>query len=128
MSEEKKRQQFLYSVVRFVPDTARGEFVNVGVIVTDDNGNTKQAWVKDFRRAEDLAGSERLVGIAKEYIRHLDHRIDDQGINKQELIEEYEMRNNLIQLSQPAPCSYTDVESALNHVFNRLVVEPVPVS
>lgn len=54
--------KFMYSVIRFVPDTVRGEFINIGIIVgvvtNADDPNMGNIW--KFRLTEDWGRATRL--------------------------------------------------------------------
>ncbi len=68
--------RFLYSVIRFVPDPVRGEFINIGIIVgvvtNADDPNMGNIW--KFRLTEDWGRAARvdeysLLPATQEYLK-----------------------------------------------------------
>ncbi len=46
--------QLEFSLIRYVPDVVKGEFVNIGVMLFDDAGNVHLRFTRDWRRARAL--------------------------------------------------------------------------
>lgn len=123
---------YKFSLIRFVPDPARGEFVNIGAIATDrDEEDWAVRWISNYTRAKVL-DSEGYLAAAKAFTATLDERVSD----SERLVPDAEApslrwlrglavdMNNVIQLSDPAPVVADSAEAALDLVFERLVVDP----
>ena len=123
--------RYVYSVVRFVPDAARGEFVNLAVIAgSDETGEWKARRVQDISRAAAFAGadSEPLIESVFEWLdlemEHLRGNTD-QNAGEQYLTDFAERcYRGYNQLTPPAPMLAADVDEALDWAFATKVVEP----
>ncbi len=117
--------RFLHSAVKFIPDSARGESVNVGVIVAGDDG-----WA--FRRAENLRRA-RAIDVSKR-IRNVESFF--------EMLEQWEdetptgspldwleglhrSMHNTVVVTAPLPVLAQSAEGALADLWPILVVDPV---
>jgi hypothetical protein len=122
-----------YSVIRFSPDPARGEFVNLGIIVGDDeSGDWELQLISNLRRAKafDARGS---LSAALSFVDSLQERIQALDILQTGSIEpisisfldqlSMEMRN-VVQVSSPAPVTAQTSSEALDVLFPELVVDP----
>jgi hypothetical protein len=128
--------RFVYSVVRFVPDPARGEFVNVGAIVGSEDSsewqlrqidNPVRARAIDDRRALDAVWSFlNRVGTAIDDYETATERLLFDGVELSEAWLErlYVDHRNVVQLSQPTPMIAATAEEALDQVFEQLVIDP----
>jgi hypothetical protein len=128
--------KYTYSVVRFVPDPVRGEYINVGIIAGSDESSEWQVrTVENLRRARgiDARGILPLVwtfvdGIGRQLDAYADAvegtqpRHDE--ISERWLGHLWEDSNNVVQLSEPAPIMAESIESALNTLFEQFVLEP----
>ncbi len=127
--------RFLSSLIRFVPDPARGEFVNVGVIVGSDASGEWDIRMASSRRARrvDEKGVMKAVWLVADDIgRRIDRAMDEE----QELVvsgdppseswlhQLYEQSNNIVQFSPPTPISADSARDAVEYVFSRLVLDP----
>ncbi len=131
--------KYLYSVVRFVPDPARGEYVNVGVIVGSDEA---REW--EFRAAESLLRARRLdhperpsLPAVAGFIESLGRQVDDfseavedgdpppEGLSEAWLFDEHRSLEHVVQMSRPTPVRASSATEAVSLVFNELVVEPL---
>jgi len=127
----------VYSIVRFVPDAARGECVNVGCIVgSEESAEWAVKQVANLARARkiDDDGVSEVVGAFFEQIGRQIERYDIAeevaAPISRELSEEWLLRlhcdyQNLVQVSEPAPMSASSVEEALEHIFALMVVDPL---
>lgn len=105
--------RFVYSVVRFVPDPARGEFVNVGAIVGSEESsewqlrqveNPARARLLDDRRSLDAVWSflDRVGRAIDEYERATETLFDiDIELSEKWLERLYVEHRNVVQLSPP---------------------------
>jgi len=121
---------YFYATVRFVPDPARGEFVNLGAIVGDeDSRDWAIRHISSLKRARALDERETLPA-ALEFMGRLEELLpadDDPADNEitldglQRLATEL---GNVVQLSAPAPLVAESAEAALDLVFEELIVDP----
>ena len=117
-----------YSVLRFVPDPVRGEFVNVGVLVGSDA--TRQSSVKLVRtrqRASHLADSD-VVKDFWSYLLDLRSEVDstrnrDWAFSESWLHDLWEASGNLLQLSEPAPIAAGDVQTAAARLAEQFLAD-----
>src|SRR5437867_989206 len=104
---------YTYSLLRFVPDPARGEFVNFGLLVGDDDaGDWELRLIQNLRRAKaiDERGALQValafVDTLETHIGALEQLPETATVQpiSTELVEllATEMRN-VVQLSDPAP-------------------------
>jgi Protein of unknown function (DUF3037) len=129
--------RFLYSVVRFVPDPARGEFVNVGTILgSEETGDWDVRQVENLRRARVLDDRGALPAVS-EFLAQAGRVIDDWTAADDEaldvpgliepsenwLLEMADHHRNVIQITQPALIVADDLEQAAGLVFDELLVD-----
>lgn len=124
---------YQFSLIRFVPDPARGEFVNIGAIAgSDDSGDWDVRLLSNYRRAKalDPAG---VLPAALGFAAGLDRRvaaIDQLPGTGSEPVSLASLRQlaadmqNIVQLSPPAPVVAETAEGALDLVFDQLIVDP----
>lgn len=129
--------RYVYSLIRFVPDPFRGEFINVGAVVGSDEssewavrqvenplrarqldqaGALSAAWafVDDVGREID-AYEEVIAGLAAEApVTPTESWLDDLHLRM----------TNVVQLSPPAVVVAESVEAAVETVFSQWVVDP----
>jgi hypothetical protein len=126
-----------YSVVRFVPDSFRGEFVNVAVSAgSAETGEWGLRWVDNPQRARRLEGGPRLnaVWTYLESVEALIERLlEEQLVLKPDaasqldrgwLQREHLRLRNLVQITAPAPFVAADLDEALTETFATFVVDP----
>jgi Protein of unknown function (DUF3037) len=128
--------RYVYSVIRFVPDPVRGEFINVGLLVgSDESSEWQLRTLENLKRARaiDPKGILPLVWTFVDSIgRQLDTYTDaveagrpaDIAISEKWLERLCYDSNNVVQLSEPAPISADNAEEALQRLFDRFVLEP----
>jgi hypothetical protein len=128
--------RYVYSVIRFVPNTARGEFVNIGAIVGSDEAND---WivrqVGNMGRARKL-GDARVLDGALAFLNRIDDEVDAHNDAVEQMLalptrvtEEWLIRmwgecNNTVQFSQPAPIEAADAGAAMEVIFQNLILDP----
>jgi hypothetical protein len=124
---------FQFSLIRFVPDPARGEFVNIGAIAGSDEA---QEWelrlVSNLSRAKALDDRGVLskafayaAGL-EDHIAALDVLSDPGGpeaISSELLRRRATEMHNIVQFSTPAPVAAESAEAALELVFDQLVLD-----
>ena len=129
----------VYSVIRYVPDPVRGEFINVGAIAGSDESSE---W--EIRQVDNSARARRLdergsLPAVWAFIDQLGHEIDthEQAIERPKLEEPHLLteawledlhrrHHNIVQLSPPAPILADSAGEALDEIFAQLIVDPEP--
>lgn len=119
--------RYLYSIIRFVPEPVRGEFINLGVVAGDASGKDWHlVHVANFQRATS-AGSKQAFRTAREHLDRLDARVaerDAHPINDAWLNETIGASRSVLQLSAATPVSADSAEQAAQMIFERVVLEP----
>lgn len=128
--------RFVYSLVRFVPDPARGEFVNVGAIVGSEESSEWQVrQVENPVRARTLDQSssldtvwtffDRVGSSIDEYEDAIDQLFDPSVELSEAWLERlHSDHRNLVQLSQPTPMVAASADEALDRVFELAILDP----
>jgi hypothetical protein len=131
--------KYLYSVVRFVPDPARGEFVNVGVIVGSDKaGEWEIRSAENLQRARHLDDPDRRsLAAVTDFVERIENQIDEYSEAVEEgaavdvpfsedwLYDLHGRMEHVIQVSRPAPIRADSAHEALARIFEQLVVDPI---
>ena len=128
--------RYVYSLVRFVPDPARGEFVNVGAIVGSEQSSEWQVrQIENPVRARAIDDSQTLDAVWS-FIDSIGSRVDayEAGLNSlfepdEELTEEWLEKlhadhQNIVQVSPPTPMVAESAEEALDRIFELMVLDP----
>ena len=123
---------YFFSMLRFVPDPARGEFVNIGAIAGDEE---TQDWelrlISNLKRARSIDHASFLphaLEVAGEFQDRL--ATEDLPAPEQGWLTWPELRtlsgemNNILQLTAPTPIEVQSAEGALDIVFEELVLDP----
>ncbi len=113
--------KYVYSIVRFVPDPTRGEFINVGAIVgSDQNSDWKVRRINNDKRVRYMdehhtrdAAWDFLDSIGRDY-----------ALSEAKLEQLYVDHRNIVQLSMPIPMVASDAEEALDSIFEHKVFDP----
>lgn len=127
--------RFVYSIVRFVPDPARGEFVNVGAIVgSEESSEWQYRQIENPMRARALDERQTLDAVWS----FLDRvgQIDDferagetlfvpvVELSETWLEQLHADHRNVVQLSRPSPMVAANADEAMERIFDDLVVDP----
>lgn len=127
---------FQFSLIRFVPDPARGEFVNIGAVPGSD-----EACEWELRLISNLSRAKALDerGVLSEAFEHaasledniaaLDRLPNDEGVEaiSFELLRRRAAdMQNFVQVSVPAPVASDSAEAALDLVFDQLILDAAP--
>jgi hypothetical protein len=120
--------RFVYSLVRYVPDYGRGEFVNIGAIVGSED--LDQWDIRTTNQWGRLKALDRTVSVAtvNDFLRPLlklleDNEASHEGtmLSETVLSQLSNDHRSAIQVAPPKPLLAEDVESALDLVFDQLV-------
>jgi hypothetical protein len=121
-----------FSLMRFVPDPARGEFINLGALAGDDeNRDWEFRIISNLQRAraiDDRGALTSALGFASE----VEAKVE--AVDRLPLLGEHmtatllerwarEMRN-VVQFSWPAPIVADTADDALDLIFEELVLDP----
>lgn len=124
---------FTFSLIRFVPDPARGEFVNIGAVAgSDEAAEWELRLVSNLSRAKALDERGTLstafayaAGL-EDHIAALD-RLPQAGemepISTELLTRRAIEMQNIVQFSRPGPVAADSAEAALDLVFDQLVLD-----
>ncbi len=128
--------RYTYSVVRFVPDPVRGEFVNVGVIVgSDESSEWQLRTIENTKRARGI-DAKGLLPVVWTFVDYIGRQLDayteavDAAQERTPAISEDWLRRlsiesrNVVQLSQPTPIIADDVNDAFVILFEQFILEP----
>ncbi len=128
--------RYVYSLVRFVPDPARGEFVNVGAIAgSEESAEWQYRQVENFSRASRIDEHKSLEAVWG-LLSRIGSTIEDYEKSQSSLFEPevqpseawlrqlYVDHQNVVQLSPPTPMVAGSADEALDRVFNQMVLDP----
>ena len=128
--------KYVYSVIRFVPDPVRGEFVNIGAIIgSDESSQWELQLVESLRRARRF-DDEGILPAVWGFVNEIGTRIDSyvEAVEGDQDIEDdvsedwlsclWEESQNVVQLSAPAPMLAESIEEVSEIVFREFIVEP----
>lgn len=128
--------RFIYSLIRFVPDPARGEFVNVGAVVgSEDSSEWQLRQIENPVRARAIDNLSLLDGVWS-FMDRVGVEIDrfeegteslfgpDTALTEQWLETLYRDHQNIVQLSPPTPMAAESADEAMDAVFELMVLDP----
>lgn len=130
--------KFMYSVIRYVPDPIRGEFVNVGVIAgSDESSEWGLRQVDNPIRARRLDEHGSLPAVW-EFMDRVGHALDafedeierpslegaEFVLSEDWLADLHVRHRNIVQLSPPQPLLADSVDEALDRTFADLILDP----
>lgn len=126
--------RFDYSVVRFVPDTFKGEFVNVGLIVgSSEAGQWRVRRLSNWERARRFRNGAPIRAVL-DYLDGLEDLAKDAeeaaevgsatNLDVVWLASEHRRLNNLVQLTVPRAVAGDDVVDAVAMLWDTLFVDP----
>lgn len=131
----------IYSLIRFVPDPARGEFINVAAVAgSEESSEWGIRQISNAKRARAIGQHDTLSALQAVW-----YFIDSIGAiidNHQDSLEAlfpseiepseewlealYRNHRNIVQLSQPTPIHADNVEDALDRIFQHAILDPTP--
>jgi Protein of unknown function (DUF3037) len=123
-----------FSLIRFVPDPAKGEFVNIGAIAGDDvTGDWELRLVSSPKRAKALDQMGVLAQATAFAVGLQDHiaALEELAPATEQISTEFLQRcasemQNIVQLTPPAPVAADSADLALEMVFDQLVLDESP--
>ena len=130
----------IYSIIRFVPDPANGECVNLGLLAgSEDSEEWTLRTVTQRTRARQLGGAEALPGVVS-YLERLTAKLEAYSnahaggqlslmVNRDLLSETWlaelaSEQRGIIQFSAPQPVDVESAEAAVEMLWDELIVEP----
>ena len=119
--------KFTYSVVRYVPDTARGEFVNVGVLLFNtQDGTWRFRQVSDWSRAQKFGTIGSLASLKSvledvHYAIHAD--LFSEAAADSWLSKLHSDHRNVVQFTEPSSLSAVDPDQALKIAWETFIFE-----
>lgn len=132
--------KYYYAVVRFVPDTFRGEFVNVAIIVgSEDTGEWEIRMADNPRHARRLDDGKGLEAVWA-YLNNIEGLIEQSANEELEpgdepicasrrwLEGEHLRLRNLVQVTPPTAIIADSVSHALERLFDVFVVDTEKIS
>ncbi|MGB8296936.1 MAG: DUF3037 domain-containing protein [Polyangia bacterium] len=112
------------SVVRFVPDPAKGEFINVAAIAgNEESEEVEVRAVSNWSRAKRLDEHNTLAAVM-DFISTVQDRATDDSISKEYISRLSEEMSNVVQIGSPVPVVASSLSKALDLAFNELIVDP----
>lgn len=124
MAEKRKVEYFL---LRYVPSVIREEFVNIGLVMTESEGDgggfAGMHFTKDWRRTRRL-DPQFDIEILESLGRELSERIGDVQQRALVLHQMMDSYSNLIQLSPVKSCFTEEPERELRDLARQLVEMP----
>ena len=127
--------RFVYSIIKFVPDPARGEYVNFGAIAGSDvTGEWDLRTVRDKRRAryiDDADVFKRVAAVVEDLGATIDRAmrageplLADVGPSEGWLLRLAIESNNLLQFTLPTPIVADTIDEVFEFAFRELIVDP----
>lgn len=128
--------RYLYSIIRFAPNPATGERVNLAVLVgNDDQGEWGIRRVHDLRRARALDDEGVLPDLTR-IIDSLQGRLEHERVslagmvesvfNESEVARLHEEGSGILELGEPSAISAESLEEALEIITPAVLVEHQP--
>jgi len=125
--------KYLYSVIRFVPDPAIGERVNLGILVgSEDSNEWEICTVDDMSRAAELERSfeTKVLPEVRDRLEHLAEELDtftpDAGsgfVPDEAWMRQLAYDNqNALQFDPPLPVLASSIDEALESLWNDLII------
>lgn len=125
-----------YTVMRYVPDTARQEFINVGVVVVSDTERRIQYRMTDDWTQAKQFGNENHLEVLQTFLPHWisthywidypEQSVSLPGITTSALrflAREFARCRNLVQFSEPTPVAGETLEQCLDVIFRTFIKE-----
>ncbi|MCM3501095.1 DUF3037 domain-containing protein [Microbacterium sp. P26] len=128
-------EPYHYWLVRYVPDIARGERVNIAVIVGRDSGDWAIRSAPNLKRASRLGGDAQALRpwleSLERSVRDYEHpplalfaAVNPETVSRAWLSLLSHRFNNILQLSDPVPVDGPSAEEAAEFLYSALVATP----
>lgn len=121
------------SIVRFVPDPGRGEFINIGAIAgSDAQDDWEVRTVSNWKRAKHFDERGALSAVV-DFVANFQSRVEvaqeslsfaEDGISVEDLRKMSDEMCNVVQLSAPVPILAPTASAAVDLAFRELIVDP----
>lgn len=122
MPEGERACQF--SIVRYVPDIVRGEFLNIGIFLYDPQEQRFEGrFLENFRRVKrlhPLADIGLLASLEDQFDRT---RLED-ARDLRKYLEYLQSFSNVVQLAEPKAVLTVDFDAELDRLYDTYVREP----
>lgn len=128
--------RYIYSVIRFVPDPASGEFVNIGAIAgSDETADWDMRMVSNPKRVSSI-DDEGVIDAAMGHVTGIARRVERfrsaieneeesaETVNEAWLEGIFAQHQRVIQFSEPAPMGAASAAEALEQIFEHQVPDP----
>ena len=124
-------QLYLSSIIRFVPNHIRGEFVNIGVIVgCESTSEWDIRFVQNQERMLKLGGTPKMRKAAWGLLHKIQAEVHEhhngvglKGLDQAWLYDLHERHRNIVQFSEPIPTFTDSAHQALSISFDNHVVD-----
>lgn len=135
--------EYISWILRYVPNTARGEFINIGVLVGSHGSDWAIRHVSNFSRASRLGGDAAFMRpLLRELMRRVALSNEEPDGSETDLfnvgsprpltfwtVEELSARlNNSLQISDPTPAFGSSASEVADILYGHLVSETVRAS
>lgn len=127
--DEEPKNVYEYRILRYLPNLARDEWVNVGVLLQESSG-ARQAmrWIEEpsefarVRRVHPDADEELLRGLAPEF----DARLRGSALEGTAYLQKLEQNlSSTLQFSQPRELLADNFDAELDRLYREQVTPPV---
>lgn len=127
--------KYLFSLVRYVPDPARGEFLNIGAVVgSEESSDWAVRPIENIGRARtfgdhhSLSAAWSFIDRIREDIERYEASFGDLFEPETDLTEEWLQRlhrdqRHVVQLSSPAPMIAETADEALDRIFDHMILD-----
>lgn len=120
-------EAFRFQLLRYVPDTIKSEFVNIGVVLLDDRGRslgTRMASEEDLRRVRCLHPQADLE-LLRSWQAAVENEVSrDPAAAGAWLASLEEVASHSLRWTPAAGCQDQDAAAALQSLYERLVASP----
>ncbi len=119
---KESRKACSFRLVRYVPDLARGEFLNIGLLLhSPEEKFLGCLFTDDFRRVRRFhpqADLDFLRELQQDFEQQIDEHSEDPEAYLRSMEETF---SNLIQVGDPLPCLLGDPQAEIQLLFERYV-------
>lgn len=128
--------RYIYSVIRFVPDPASGEFVNIGAIAGSDETADWDIRIVSNPKRVSAIDDEGVIEAAMAHVTGIARRIEryrsaieneeqaTEQVNERWLEKLYSHSQRIVQFSELAPMRASSAAEALEQIFEHQVPDP----